>query len=191
MAKNIATQPQLPLTADVEPYTGKLPEDASTLPLTQPSAEAGLFIEVRTGKQRIYGVVVSADAEGVVYHRHEAYKGIIEEDAFAPYGVVFGAQQACTHCKDILAMAEFPRNKNIKDGHHAICKLCDKGKVEAAARGEEFIPESRYHVEDGTNKQCSKCKQWKWEEDFNVDRSRPDGLTSQCKGCRRAARRAR
>ena len=77
MAKNTATQPQLPLTADVEPYTGKLPEDASTLPLTQPSAEAGLFIEVRTGKQRIYGVIVSANAEGVVYHRHEAYKGII------------------------------------------------------------------------------------------------------------------
>lgn len=174
------------------PYTGSLPEDAPTVNLTEASALPGLFIEIRTGKKRTYGVVVDAKEEGVVFHPHEAYTGILlDEYGLAPYEITYGAQQACSHCKDILAMEEFPRNKNIKDGHHAICKLCDKGKVGAAARGEEFIPESRYHVEDGTNKQCSKCKQWKWEEDFNVDRSRPDGLTSQCKECRRAARRAR
>lgn len=185
MAKNIAT------------VTLKLREDASLLNIS-PDMEPGRYIEIRRkaplqakGFEIITAVLGKVEGDSVSFYRHVAYKGLQEEAETAELGHVFYAQQRCTHCQDILAMEEFPKNKNIKDGHHAICKLCDKGKVEAAARGEEFIPESRYHVEDGTNKQCTKCKQWKWEADFNVDRSRPDGLTSQCKECRRAARRAR
>lgn len=87
--------------------------------------------------------------------------------------------KVCNCCKQVKSLEEFYRNKNHADGRADTCKICQ----EARRRGEieAYIPLWKIRNEKG-QKQCTKCKQWKDENEFSKGNS-PDGLNTVCKLC--------
>lgn len=64
--------------------------------------------------------------------------------------------------------------------------------AEKQAAGACGLPLEEYRRRrDAGEKRCNVCKQWKPEREFNIDRSRGDGLYPGCRDCQNARSRAK
>lgn len=99
---------------------------------------------------------------------------------------VVEGKKKCSCCKQWKDLDCFYNNKNNKDGKAQICKYCQEARK--AGKLPAYVPQWKIRNEKG-QKQCTKCKQWKYETEFSKGNS-PDGLNTICKLCdkTRAAR---
>lgn len=75
--------------------------------------------------------------------------------------------------------------------------LTRKNKTKGAGGRPQFVPPRELHVHKPAPcplmvsiKRCTSCRAWRPLDLFYADKSRPDGLTCQCKRCRAAYFRA-
>lgn len=95
-------------------------------------------------------------------------------------------QKQCNVCKLWKDENEFSKHKNAKDNLQACCKSCQKEKMKKSREKNRttppYVAKALLRNEQG-QKQCSKCKQWKNESEFTIQRSSKDGLSSICRNC--------
>ena len=103
-------------------------------------------------------------------------------------------EKLCSRCKQWKYYSDFYKNCRSKDGLSLGCKECGSKRYERIREaGRRNLPyEKRHRVVNGAKeKLCRKCKTWKGESEFYVDRWRKDGLTEWCKNCQLASVRKR
>lgn len=89
----------------------------------------------------------------------------------------------CSGCDTIRPFADFGRNRARAGGMQHACRDC-------RARAErERVPATRRPIPEA--KRCPTCQTTKAAEAFSLNASRVDGLSTQCRSCRRATRRRR
>ena len=99
-------------------------------------------------------------------------------------------EKLCSRCKQWKYYSEFYKNRSSKDGLSCRCKECERERVGYKNKGStKYIRyEDRHSVVNGfRQKYCRKCKKWKSEHKFYVDRSKKDGLSDRCQKCIRSA----
>jgi len=94
----------------------------------------------------------------------------------------------CPDCGQIKELDAFGRNKSYPDGYGFYCKLCTRGRAnrtyrERAERQGRKLRE-RVQVQEGF-KWCPTCKQAQPHERWDKNRQTKDGLSSECKPCRK------
>ena len=101
-------------------------------------------------------------------------------------------QKQCSICKQWKNEDEFNKDKAKKDGLNSACKICSQQRArklnEKYYRTESSNTAQALIRNEQGQKQCSKCKQWKDESEFNKCISNPDGLNYVCKICQRKYR---
>jgi len=85
--------------------------------------------------------------------------------------------KTCHKCNKRKSIAEFYKNKNLKDGHTANCKKCVR---ELAERRYQRYELNRPNIK---SKVCSRCKEEKPIKLFSKDRKSKDGLQTYCNVC--------
>jgi very-short-patch-repair endonuclease len=80
----------------------------------------------------------------------------------------------CIKCEYQKSPEEFHKSKASKDGHCAICKICDSESRKEKSKIEKSIP---------THKKCSRCEEVKKSCDFFGLSTSKDGLNGRCKEC--------
>jgi hypothetical protein len=83
----------------------------------------------------------------------------------------------CFKCGIEKDESEFHKNKGAKDGLAYQCKKCEK------KYREEYYNRPKENLVNG-KKKCTKCAIEKNASEFYNDKTRRDGLTSQCKECK-------
>lgn len=105
--------------------------------------------------------------------------------------------KVCIDCGEDLPITEYYTNKRKPDGHDSYCKKCrlrrnKASHIKNAATLKEKSRERRKNRQKKyvlgemnvpTEKKCGGCSEIKKKENFNVDRSRPDGLSFYCRDC--------
>lgn len=86
-------------------------------------------------------------------------------------------EKECNVCHILKNFKEFHKNKQNKDGHHNICKLCLKTKREKDY--EENLKNAPPF------KICNKCTIEKDIDNFAIDKASKDGHYYKCKECAR------
>lgn len=84
----------------------------------------------------------------------------------------------CCTCEKQLDLSCFSKNKGSKDGLCRQCKACAKAYAKA------WRKKNNHDGRIVANKRCSTCNITKSASDFNMDKSKVDGLASQCKSCK-------
>lgn len=126
---------------------------------------------------------------GEVVTRNDAIAAVRELESDEPTKV-------CRECGDQKPMSAFPPDKKYKDGRRSTCRLCvnkKRNEQRIAKRHPGGRPVSTPWVEDssddiaaGLAKRCSgPCGRLLSTQNFYHDASTKDGLTYQCKQCRR------
>jgi hypothetical protein len=99
-------------------------------------------------------------------------------------------QKLCGHCNQWKDEKDFYRNRSMKDGLAYQCIEC--GREDARERRERentsvrknIRYEDRHRVVDGIReKLCTKCGEWKSENQYYKDRTNKDDLSARCKKC--------
>ena len=87
-------------------------------------------------------------------------------------------QKQCNVCKQWKDETEFSKNRIAKEGLQAACKVCQRELVRKSKEKlnkPKYIPMWQRRNEQG-QKQCTKCKQWKDETEFNKSSNSRDGF---------------
>lgn len=88
----------------------------------------------------------------------------------------------CRGCMTNKPVDQFNKDSRKRTGLCSRCKACDKKKYDAYATRLAQNP-----VAPPEEKVCPVCSRTLPAKEFNRDTSRPDGLQSQCRLCKRAA----
>lgn len=97
--------------------------------------------------------------------------------------------KTCSKCKVEKPFSEFYKNNRYKDGHAYSCKNCCKNygnkryRKIVEATGKTVSPKA---IKKTGMKHCYKCKTYKPMSNFHKNKSKHDGLHSQCKDCKAA-----
>jgi len=83
----------------------------------------------------------------------------------------------CNKCKVNKDFCDFSKSKSRKDGLNNTCKLCAKEAVK------EWRQNNKFNGRIVASKHCAGCKSLNPSDNFYKDKSRVDGLSSQCKDC--------
>jgi predicted RecA/RadA family phage recombinase len=90
--------------------------------------------------------------------------------------------KVCSKCGKRKSVDKFFSNSIAKDGLHSQCKECNVESVKISlAKKKELIEEGTFAFPK--TKVCSICGKDKKAEDFSVNASTKDGLSSKCKDC--------
>ena len=99
-------------------------------------------------------------------------------------------QKLCCTCKQWKSENQFYSHRSLKDGLSLRCKECQKRharkRLELKNKGirKNLRFEERHRTVKGAKeKLCTKCKKWKAESEFYINKSRKDSLTERCKKC--------
>ena len=83
----------------------------------------------------------------------------------------------CSRCNEDKDISEFSKNSSRSDGLSNVCKLCSK------IVAKEWRKNNRFDGRIVAYKHCVGCDITKDYSEFYNDKSRIDGLSSQCKNC--------
>lgn len=90
----------------------------------------------------------------------------------------------CERFDQWLALDEFYRNKNFKNGREARCKLCQDDKtIEDIKLKKEMAEKLIEGYKKCTNLNCEKIDQWLKLKEFSKDKNKNGGCGSHCKKC--------
>lgn len=93
--------------------------------------------------------------------------------------------KTCSHCRQILPLSEFHKNKAHRDGLQYVCKQCHRTAKRKGDRSLEEIRASIFPMEG--MKRCSKCSMVKPLSEYNQRRGdRGAQVRAYCKACQSA-----
>lgn len=84
----------------------------------------------------------------------------------------------CKFCNKTHEVLPKTYEKNVARNGHYVCEPKNGRRI-----GQSLIKKNPYASQG--KKQCTKCSSVKLLEEFGRDKNRPDGLSRQCKECRR------
>jgi hypothetical protein len=77
------------------------------------------------------------------------------------------------------SLTEFPKDKHKKSGYHSHCKMCNN--IKAKKLSQKYSQIENKEIKE--KKVCRCCKKEKTGLEYTNNRSRKDGLASECKNC--------
>jgi len=95
-------------------------------------------------------------------------------------------EKLCSRCKKWKYQSNFYRYRQSKDGLSLWCKECGNKRIKLKRKGvrKNLRYEDRHRVVNGAKeKLCTKCKNWKKENEYYTQRSSKDSLSARCKKC--------
>jgi hypothetical protein len=91
----------------------------------------------------------------------------------------------CSQCGEEKPESEFGPNPKSKDKLDYRCRAC--GRVRRRRQiekvGDKWQKSDAYKEHPTGRKQCGRCNQWKFIQEFSRDRSSTDGLQRTCRKC--------
>jgi hypothetical protein len=87
-------------------------------------------------------------------------------------------EKACTKCRKVKTLGDFPGNRTKRDGRDSECRACKSLRCAAKRAAKR-------------TKVCSSCRDRKLLAQFNRNREKSDGYDNRCKECRKAGDKVR
>lgn len=91
--------------------------------------------------------------------------------------------KTCNKCGENKHIAEFHSCKGTKDGLSGKCKVCKQAYEKSPRREQELKNVQENTRKNGQKILCTKCKEYKWQTEFQVSKRRLSGYYCWCKEC--------